>query len=724
MAIPNQSLYPDVSDRGIAAKSPFISHLTPREPAYLHPMQTYYWLHNLRAAVMDIFEFDMPDVQGKRFDLLRDYFFIEDSSGRSTGKTMNYYYGTAIQAICLSYMMMLWLGQDKTVGQNKMDEYFTEQTEQNWNFRRFLKKAPNQRTPKVAKTEDGASIRFMSGSVYKTMSPDSRKNFTKMQTWRFNSGIFNEWTSWPNQERIEEIIEPVFTRTNYPYLSTRLFRESVERHSGVELGRLSNDELANRHRSDGYEPRGHMQADDVLIESEAVKRFHQNFATTFGFEYNDGVKSDLLHFEEVNTMLDVVVFFLKYDEGDISYCNKLIYDGSAKRPSDACHTLHESFKKKIADGNRLYVQYSISIDDIPAEWDGIIFDAVKVEKARDSMLGEDFKRVYGGQWTEGRVRKPFIWQDFLRVTRPGFYGLMTRASDKDVYIGAVDAAQGTDKTYSQPGGIKDARGDDADQVIFRLGEGTRERPHELIYVRVAQDVRSEPVAYDIQDIELMFGGSSKHSEDKGIEWWMVDPGGHGKAVTEALARRRLEKIDAITEETLVLEHLTPIVPFDRTDIPGAKQTVVFFSLSSEMIKAAYIVSESEKETLRSADMLNNLMVEKLRTALRNTTIVVPDVVEQDRLIKLYNEGEITDDQFIMLTAVRKGISQLTKINYETDKTGKRVVSSRGVFLYDSKGKKDVGWTILMGFLMCDIIVTIKAKLELAESDHSYVPALG
>lgn len=721
----DQSKLPDLAPRGVAAKSSFISNLPIESPAYLHPMQVYFWLHDLRSAVKDIFQFDMPDVQARRFELLRDYFFIEDYGGRSTGKTMNYYYGQTIQAICLPYMYYYWLGQDKTIGQTKMGEYFDEQIDQNFNFRRFLKKMPNQAKPKVAIKEDGAELRFLSGSLYKTMSPNPRDGYKKMQTWRGNGGIFNEWTSWPNQEKIEEIVEPIFTKTNYPYRNSRLFRESIEKYTGVELGKLSNENLAYRHKKADYEPRRYMSDDEILPEAAAVEKFHQNFATTFGFEYSDGVRSDMLHFEEVNNLNDIVVFFLKYDEGDTAFSNNLIYDGSAKRPSDPSYQVHKSIAKQIENGSTLYAQYSISIDDIPVEWDGIIFESVIIEKARRKWLKEDFDRVYGGKWVEGRVRKPFIWQDFHRVQEVDFLGMMGRENPADIYIGAGDAAQGTDKTYSMGGGLKDSRGDDADQVIMKLGKGTREEPHKLIYVRIAEDVRSEPVAYDIQDIELMFGGSSSHPEQKGIDWWMFDPGGHGKAVVENLAKRRLEKVlDPKTGEVGVLENLTPIVPIDRDDITDAKQSVVFYSLSSELIKAAYIESKSEIEMLKGADMLNNLMVEKLRTALRNKTFVIPDVAEQGRVEKLHNEGKITDDQLVMLMAVRRGISQLTKLNYKVEKDGKRSVSSKGVFMYDSKGKKDVGWTILMCYLMCDIIVTINKKLEIAEEEYSYVPVVG
>lgn len=709
MSYPNQNSYPSISALGL--KSPMVSPLPPDHPAWVHPVQSYIWMHDMYRACREILGIEMPEEQILRFTGLMSKRFWEDYSGRTTGKTHNYLAAIAIISICLSMHDSVFLGQDKEIGVKVFDKHYATWIEYCDIFRRFVT-ARGKHKPKVSHTQSGAGIRFHNGSLVEAISPDSRGKYKKMQSWRFNHGIFNEWDSWPYLHEVPDKVEPIFTNTNYHYRRTRIFRESMEKCMGVELGYMSNDALMGRHRRPDYLPRDYMEDIKPKPKKETIATFYRNFEIAFGFDYRYGVENEYLQFTPIRTENDLVMFFRNYDEGDPTYFNKLIYDGSAKKPSDDCYWLHKFFQKKVAAGSPLYGQYSIGIDDIPVNWDGIIYDSTVTEKAREEMLTEDFKRIYQGIWTEGRAKNPFSWLEIMAACKDGWYGQILRQNSVEVFEGAIDSAQGTDATFKTSEGIKDGRGDDGVVGIWLLGDGTSVKPHKLCYLYIAEDIRSEPMAFDIQSTEKRFD----------VDFYMADPGGGGKAVLEKLAKKHLEKI-TIEGEKEVMDAI-PMLPWDHEDPGNSKTNICIFSLSNEMITATYRSSKTEKALLQHQDQLNNQMITLMQNGLRDGTVVFPQHLELNEIVDLYNKGEISYEQFCNMTDIYTGVSQLVHLRYVTDRQGKRVkTGSHQVYQYTTTGKKDAAWTILMGHMMCDIVLKIREMQEEAGKDKSIYPKL-
>jgi hypothetical protein len=710
MAVRIQGDFPELTE--LAKGSPMLSNLPCDHPAWLHPIQSYIWMHDTYRFAREVLDIEMPEEQYRRFDLMEFARFMEDHSGRSTGKTMNYLIYMACASICCNVRQGVWLGQNKDIGVEIFDKYFEEWIKYKENFYRFVTAKGNHK-PKVTHGQAGAKVIFWNGSRLQSITPDPVKEYKKMQSWRFNDGLFNEWPNWPYIRDIPDKVEPIFTNTNVHYRRTRLFREAMEIIMGIELGRLTNDDLKGRHKRKGYVPRKHITTSPGDVAPKRVlELFYINFEACFGFDYRNGVKDADLQFPEIENENGIVMFFRNYDEGDPAYMNKLIYDGSAKRPSDESYWLHKFFTQKIKEGNALYAQYRVGIDDIPEEWDGIIFDSTIIEKARESELAEDFKRIYGGYWTEGRAKNPFAWTEVVAANIPGWRGLLRRADDGEIYVGAVDSAQGTDATFKTDEGVSDGRGDDGVAAIFRLGDGTAKKPHKLCRVKIAEDVRSEPWAYDVQEIESNFEAP----------FWMIDPGGGGKGLLEKLSKKRVSKTD-IFGETHTMD-VVPMLPWDHENPQDSKPNICIFSLSNEMITATYVETKTSKALLQYADQLNNQMVKLMQDAIKNKTVGFPEYLDHDQIIKLHNDGEIGDDELENLMHIRQALAQLVLINYKTDKHNKRDKTKHGVFTYTSKGKKDAAWTIMMGHMMCDIIVKMNELIEQSNDETGFLPDVG
>ncbi len=707
MAIRLQSSFPDITD--LAVKSPMLSNLSPDHQAWLHPMQSYIWMHNLYKGCQDIFDIEMPEVQCERLNILEVVRFLEDHSGRSTGKTQNYLLALAVISICCNLHESVWLGHAKDVGVKVFDTHLGNWIEYEENFRRFVT-AKGNHSAKVSHDQSGASVRFYNGSMMQALSPDPIKGYVKMQTWRFNHGVFNEWPNWPHIREIPDKVVPIFTKTNRHYRRTRLFREAMEKILNAELGRLTNEELAARHpKTKGYKPRRYLDEAAPMPWKRMQELFYENFERCFGFDYRSGMTDSDLQFEEITCKNDIVMFFKNYDEGDRAYFNKLIYDGSAKRPSDDCYWLHKMFKKRIDAGDRLYAQYRIGIDDIPVEWDGIIFDSTIVEEARRTELAEDFKRIWGGIWTEGRAKNPFSWIEIVAASTKGWLGQLCRKRGDEVFIGAIDSAQGTDATYKTDEGVSDGRGDDGVDVIFQLGDGTSDKPHKLCSVTIAEDIRSEPWAYDVQEIESNYEAL----------FYMLDPGGGGKGLLEKLAKETVSKTDIVGEKFAM--DVTPMLPWDHENPGNSKANICIFSLSNEMITAPYIDTKTQKALFQHGDQLNNYMVKIMQDALKWGTVAFPQYLEVNDIKEMHNNKEISDDQLVNLMDIRTAMSQLVHIRYKTERSGKRKKTSRGVFTYTSPGKKDAAWAILMGHMMCDIVTRMNNMQKQDSEVSAYAP---
>lgn len=712
MPIFDQSKYPPITSLG--SQSVSCINLPIGHPAYLHPMQIYIWSHDLFQGILDIFETKMPSVQSKRYELLKNVRFMEDTSGRSTGKSLTYLYSMALRAIMNNYYRNILLGQEAQVGIELFDKIFKPHMMDNDNFSRFFK-TPGRKTPRVSNDGSTSHITTYSGSIVKAMTPDPQRQYKKMQSWRFNDGILNEVTSWPHVDQIIKTVEPIFTNATPRYVKTRAFRERMEEISGVELGSLTNEILIYRHQNPGYVPRENMIEAKILPWDEIKEKFYGNFDYTYGFEYKHGMDNEQIGFEEITSMNDIIMFFRNYDEGDGAYFNKLVYDGSAKKPSDDSYLLHKYFISEIEAGNQLYAHYSIGVDDIPIEYDGIIYESAMVEKARRTLLKEEFQRVWNGKWVEGRSKKPFTLAEILACQEDGYLGRIRRESLIDEHISGIDSAQGTDAQYSTEEGIKDGRGDDGAETIWKVGLGTPESPHELCLVSIAEDVRSEIWALEIQNNEKAFQGEA----EIGCIINIMDPGGGGKATIEKLAKRRLE-VKGIEYD------FDPLVPYDhQAPLEGSKRSIVMFSLSNEMIKTFLIDSKTGKVMMQQQDQLNNYMVTRAQALIRKNCIKFPQYLDIPVLNSMHNEGEIDDDMFINLINVRTALNQLLHLEFETDKNGKKVKTKNGVYRYVSKGKKDVALAILYGIFGCDLFVKLNSiGTESNQSTSSYIPVIG
>lgn len=719
MPIPDQNSYPPIPE--LAKKlSPMLSNLPLGHQAWLHPAQKYIWMHDLGPAVCQIFGIDMPEAQMNRFKLLQDVRFLEDCSGRSTGKTHNYLAALAVRSLCMNLWRQIWLGQEAEIGKEVFDLYFGTWISQVDEFKTFCSTTANSNKPKVTKRTSGAVLLLHNGTDVKSLAPDPNKDFKKMQTWRFNDGILNEWTSWPKAQDIPNTIEPIFSKGSLEYRITMDFRIAMEKALGVPLGRLTNADIAKRYSSwKDYKPREHILKAVPVDSQTAVRGFKQYFATCFGFPYDFGVDHPELKFKAIKNKKDIVNYFANYDEGDMAYSNKLVYDGSAKRPSDNCFWLHEYVRKKIEAGDQLYGQYSIGIEDIPPEYAGIIYDPAVIAKFRENSLTEDYKRVYGGIWTEGRAKNPFAWHEVIGACQLGYYGQTKRENFEEQFFGGIDSAQGTDKTYtSKEGEVKDGRGDDGCVHVWKLGGGTKEDPHRLCLAHIAEDIRHEPMAYDIQKVDEKFGAEGF----AGCELYMMDPGGGGKGVLERLEKSHLEKI--VDDELFAID-VTPMALWNKEDPGQARQCIVLFSLSDEMIQEAY-VDKTGKSLLKAQDMLNNHMVRIFQNALKEGTVVLPENLNEIEVAQLWKAGQIDDEQFENLIHLHTTINQLVHLRYETDNQGNKKKTGNGVFKYDSPGKKDAAWTMLMGHMMCDLILKLKKIVADSQGneDPEYYPVIG
>ena len=703
MAVPNQRVYPRVSK--IGQISPIVSQsVTIDHRAYIHPIQSYKWMHNLYLAAQELLNISMPEEQRPRFELTEDFRFIEDCSGRSTGKTFDYLAILAVRSVAVPDYAMVWLGQNVPIGHEVFEKFFGAWIEKT-DFGRFVR-PKGRKDPRVSEKSDGARLELYNRSTIKSMSPDPKKGYKKMQSMRYNDGIINEWTSLPKIRKLPEIVGPIFTNTNMPWTVSKQFREAMEEITGVRLGRLTDEDLKTRHKKPNYVPRPNL-GKKLKPWGKVQELFYYNFEAAFGFDYKYGVEDEDLKFKPIKKMGDITEFFADYADGDMVYSNKLIYDGSAKRPSDDSHWLHRLFMKRSKVPKSLYAQFTMSVDDLGDEWDGVIYDSAMIDDYREDNLDEDFQRVYGGQWLEGRVQNPFLWQDIVSCCEKEYVGLTERLSPDQEFIGGIDSAQGTDATYkTDRGALKDARGDDGAAYVFEVAGGTPESPHKLCLGDIAEDVRSESWAFQIQKIEQAFQGDNSI----GCEWWMVDPGGGGKATIERLADFSLSMVES--DGTEVIEDFMPMVPWDHENPTGKKNTLVLFSLSNEMIQQAFVAhSKSEKAALQYADQLNNYLVVIFQRAIRRRAVVFPELVPPNELTAMFNNDEISSTEYKNRLFIYEGLQQIAMMRYVLDNDGKKEKTTRGVFKYQGSGKKDAAMTILYGYLMCEIHVILNKKLK-------------
>lgn len=678
-------------------------------------MLNYYYLHNPIDCISRIWGYDLPWTSIERIWL--DWYvpFPTDCSGRSTAKTHNKLMVNAAKSICIADRRTLLLGQDKGIGIELFDEHIN-----NWlvnfpNFKKYCRTMSGKGEARVSHKDEGAYLYFKNNSTFYTLSPDWQQGGRKMQSRRVNALIFNEWTTFCNRGSMEDMmeeVEPIATRNAEEHRLTRLFREVTEGHIGEPLGLLSDEEMGFMHKGEkNYEVRKTMKTAKRLKRFADVReRFYANFYHCYGFHYEAGVQQKELGLKPIKRMQDIRDFFKLFLEGDPPYQNQIFYDGSAKRPSEESYRWIEYINKQVGKEveermdfmewstskkirNHYFSYYSVSVDDVPSEYDGVIYDSKIIGKYRRTHLEDDFERVYGGRWVEGASKKPYDPSEILALrapkdkSHPLYFDIELKQIDPNAeYLMAIDVAAGTEASVRGMGqmrGSKGSPGDDGAAALFKLGDSTPENPDKLINIYVADDIRPEPMAFDIQKMVQAFPN---------IIWMLLDPGGGGAEVAKMLQQTRLTK-EGVTE------NFTPIYPIDfegETLAAGIKK-IVLISRSTDIMKMVYVNTADERALWAGNDMLNHTIHTKARLAVQNRTVLFPPNYNDFEITDMLKRGEISYAQAQIYQNVNRALHQMGLIYHPTERmTGKVKLTSRGVPQYACRGRKDLAYVTIYG----------------------------
>jgi hypothetical protein len=666
------------------------------------PVECYYYMHNPLAAIRWIWKFDLPDLCAERIIYYWYVKFSTDCSGRSTAKSHNAIAAINAKLILLPGQKALLLGLDKKIGIEFFDSYITPWTELYPDYARFVVPFRGKGDAKPTHKDSGAYLKYVNGSVFFTFSPDWKGEASNIQSHRVNRLIFNEWTSYPNMSTMEETVEPIASKTNYLHQNTRLFQEAMERHLGEPLGLMSDEELAYSHQGEpNYYPRQHLK-ESATNDFEKIKdAFLRNFKLVYQFEYSEGLAYEPLGFKPINTRQDIRDFFRLFTEGDMPYQNQIIYDGSAKEPETQQYDWIRYLGTKLGQSveelgmmrNRLtfdewtkdkhvmdhkFSYYSISVDELPRKYDGVIFDSGTVNKFRQNHLDEEFQRVYGGKWYSKFSMKPFPAEliDSCRV-KPGdahYFEAQTRGNLMAVYIGAIDAAKGTEAMRKSPD-LPNTMGDEAAMAVFELGQSTPENPDKLVFIGTSADVRSDSMAYDIQvNLETF----------RNMILLGIDPGGGGGNLADSLKKTRIEKNGDFKD-------CAPIVPIDyESDEPSLRKIAVFMSRSTALFKQIQVWTDDEKAKWKGDDMLKNYFVSKAQLALHKKTVAFPPYYTDYDKVQMMNSGQLGDDRFQVMQNIDDALRELTGIKIKCDpKTGKPILTANNMFQYIVPHKKEM-----------------------------------
>lgn len=642
---------------------------------------------------------NFSDEQAERIRLAWNGTFMMDDSGRSTGKSHNLLAVGVAKLPLIPDRAGILLGMDKEIGSELFNEHIGQWLQGDGHLSDFVAVRRSDMEGRISQKTYGRLVEFDSpanirglsrrGSRFMTMTPDLNKDAQKIQSWRFNLLHFNEWTSWPKPDVMAETIEPIATRTNTWHKRTVMFRESMEKHMQIQLGRLSNVEMKECFGLvDTYVPRKHLDGSEPKPLQECITIFMHNFRNVYGFDYNAGVQNSELALPGIKTASDIVAFFSEFLDGDPVLQNQIVYDGSAKRPSDPCYVFKQFFTEKVTEEkNKLYNEYNMSIEDLDQKWDGIIFSTPVIKKYKDGHLEEDYDRVYGGRWVEGYSNKPYDPTEIMACMGTDLRPAWDRVDGR--YIITVDSAKGTERMRSEGGKRTDGlgQGDDAGAAVIRLGDGTPEDPDVIQLVYIADDVRKDPMANDIHGLVDNFRP----------EMLALDPGGGGGDLADSLAKRRLVLSDnSITEQI-------PIVPFDYMgDISNESAILHFISRGNKLIRAVHIQSDSQKDTWRTDDFLLNKIHETARMAFSKQTVALPRLYPKVELNQLYNTGKITLREMEDILIMNRAVKQIYAINYKMDTlTGLRVKTKAGLDMFVSPKRKDLAYCIIYAIFMAN-----------------------
>ena len=684
-----------------------------KEHIGLEPIDAYYFLHNPFECIKYFWEHqDLPWTSKER--ILYGFYvpFATDCSGRSTAKTTEYLKVNVAKCMCISDRKALLLGQDKIIGIELFDEHLKKWLVKLSLINEQCQSSTGRGDARISHRDEGAYLSFLNGSVFFTMSPDWSQAAHKLQSWRVNALIFNEWTTFCNNGSMEDMmeqVEPIATRDNDEFSLTRKLREVSEGHIGEPLGLLSDAELALMHRGEpDFIARSGMKNSVPLNTFKEIKeRFLDNFRHCYGFDYEEGLQHKELGLKPIGTVDDIRYFFGIFLEGDPPYHNQIIYDGSAKRPSEESYRWIEYVNKQLGREveerifyqdwlidkkirNHFFSYYSVSVDEVPKEYDGKIYSSAILNKYRNTHLEEDFRRLYGGEWIEGVSKKPYdpaeIRELRVAVGDSRYFEVELSQLDPNAkYMMAIDAASGTEASVKGLGNIRGSKGspgDDGCSTIFKLGEGTVDNPHKLVNVYVANDIRPEPMAFDIQSLSMRFPN---------IVWMLIDPGGGGTQLAETLKKTELEKDGEIRE-------FTPVYPIDYNGDPGCGlMKAIFISRGTEIMKLIHIQTGDEKAKWAGKDMMNHTIHTKARLAIQNKTVLFPPYYDEYMIIDALKKKTITLEKAKLIDNVEIALKQLGRIDFEVEKlTGKIKLTGNGVPTYKCRGRKDMAMTLVYG----------------------------
>lgn len=674
-------------------------------PASIKPIDIYAMMHDPMLAIsymLDMKKSGFDVMQIERLILEWWGTFFMDHSGRSTGKSHNLLAGEVVKLPLVPARTGILLGMDKKIGNELFDEHVGNWLNGSGHLKDYYVVRRSDMEGRIAKKEYGAVAEFNCAhkfnklphtfSAIKTMTPDMGKEGKSLQSWRFNFIHFSEWTSFPKPEIMGETIEPIATRSNGMYKNTQNLRVLSETHLQKPLGMLDNERYTRAFNLiEGSSPRPHIGQHDKLSTEECIFRFKNNFFHTYGFPYDDGIGYENINFRQIKTEDDIVRFFELFGRGDQVYSNQIVYDGSAKRPSDECYLFYKFFLDMVEEHHPSYNVFGCSVEDIDPKFDGIIFDSAVVKKAKESMLDEDYQRVYGGKWIEGYKNKPYDPASLTKSMRD-YYPLPV-AEEGYEYIIAIDSAKGTERMRSKGKAKGTGHGDDAGASIIRIGNGTVDVPHRLAHVYLAEDVRKDPMAIDVHRLMAIFNPVMV----------CLDPGGGGGDLADSLAKSKL------FDDLGRLQEFPPVVPHDyELDDDGVIRILHFISRGNEFIKAIYVRSESDKATWRGDDALVNKIHETVSSMLQGGLVELPMSRSNFELAELGNSGKLNGDEIQHLIAAKKSIDQINAVRFKIDpRTGARVKTSNGLYQFVSPRRKDLAYCTIYGLFMANLYLEIK-----------------
>lgn len=703
----------------------------------LSPIDVYYYSHNWMAWFEKLYGkyWQFPEICKKRLDMAWKTTFILDDSGRSTTKTTTYFLvGMAKNRLFEDRVMNLFC-MDRDKGIQLADEHIGRILRTSPNFADGIKRQYPRKPPKVTHRQSGAVIWWENSSMFQTYTPGLQTGGKKALSDRSNYLFFNEYSSWPagTVNIMEKNIKPINTRTNYRYGATNRLRIATEKSLGIPLGRLTQEYLIEDNRNKAnYIPRRWLSETKPDKSFEKIReKFLRNFKYTFGFNYLDGIKDNQLKFLEIDSEDVIVKFFEKYLIGDPVYQNQIVYDGSAQEPTDEIYQefVKDFFSRVKKDGkliqnmldltiNKNYIEemledndsydphcnwFNCHIDDIPEEWDGIIYDSAVVNDARRSWLKDDFDRVYGGRWISGQSYRPIDKEDLDKCRIDNVNILLNRKNDSDVYVIGVDAAHGTEASHKGKAG----KHDDAAGAVVKVGEGTRENPHEIVHIYKADDVKKEPMAFDLHKLHLNFS----------FQWMALDPGGGGKELSEVLAHKNIE-VDGEYRQ------VQPIVHIEYIYYDGTQDAILLYiSRGEEIIKTVY-TDAYKQPPFRGEEMLRHAIITNTQRLIERGGVAFPPRLSEMQMIARRNQDELSLQEMDIYLNLEEAIKQMLKINYLRDKkSGLRLKTNSGVFKYNMPKRKDLAMVVFYALFMADVYVKWKELIS-SKFEDKYIMAVG